>query len=82
MIGDAAVNLFYKIFMSFFGGYEPLRFNVDSSVYEAVTNFLSFIFYILPIEGLKPIITLVIAITVFRIIVSVVKTLWDLLPIL
>jgi hypothetical protein len=82
MIGDAAVNIFYNIFMSFFGAYEPLRFNVDSSVFDTLTNFLAFIFYILPIEGLKPIITIVVSITAFRILVSVVKTLWDLLPIL
>jgi hypothetical protein len=82
MVVDFAINIAYKVFMFFFGGFEPLRFNFDISVYSTFNNFISFIFYIIPIDGLKPIISLIISITLFRVIVSIVKTVWDLLPIL
>jgi hypothetical protein len=82
MVGTAVINLVYKVFMYFVGGYEPLRFNIDSTFYSTIKDFISFIFYILPIDGLKTIVSLIISITLFRAIVAIVKTLWDLLPIL
>lgn len=82
MITDFIIGLVFKIFMFFVDGKEPLRFNIDSSVYDYVKDFVAFIFYILPIEGIKPIIQIIISIILFRITVSVIKTLWQLLPIL
>ena len=82
MITDAFITLIYDAFMYFLGGYEPLQFNVDTTIFRTFSDFLAFIFYILPIDGLLPIVTIFIGLMVFRIIISVVKTIWDLLPIL
>jgi hypothetical protein len=82
MVGSAVINLIYKVFMYFVGGYEPLRFNFNTSFYSTIKDFISFIFYILPIYGLKTIVSLIISITLFRVIIALVKTLWDLIPIL
>ena len=82
MITDALITLIYDAFMYFLGGYEPLQFNIDTTVFRTFSDFLAFIFYILPIDGLLPIVTIFISLMVFRIIISVVKTIWDLLPIL
>ncbi len=82
MISDFILGLIYKIFMFAVKGKDPLRFNVDSSVYEYVKDFVAFIFYILPIHGLKPIFTIIVAIIAFRVVISVIKTIWNLLPIL
>lgn len=82
MITDFIFGVVYNLFMFLVDGKEPLRFNVDSSVYEFVKDFIAFIFYILPIQGLKPIITIIVSIIVFRVTVSVIKTIWNLLPIL
>lgn len=82
MITDIFVTLIYDLFMFFLGGYEPLHFNIDTTVFRTFTDFLAFIFYILPINGLLPIVTIVVGITMFRVIVSLIKTVWDLLPIL
>lgn len=82
MISDAILELVYKIFMFAVHGKDPLRFNINSSVYEYVHDFVAFIFFILPIHGLRPIFTIIVAIIGFRIIVAVIKTFWDLLPIL
>lgn len=82
MITDALITLIYDAFMFFLGGYEPLQFNVDTTIFRTFSDFLAFIFYILPIDGLLPIVTIFIGLMLFRIIISVVKTVWDLLPIL
>ena len=82
MITDAIISLIYNIFMFFLGGYEPLTFNFNTTIFRTVSNFIAFVFYILPIEGLLPIVTIVISVKIFKIVISVIKTIWDLLPIL
>lgn len=82
MITDSVISLAYDIFMFFLGGYEPLTFNIDTTVFRTFTDFLAFIFYILPVGGLMPIVTIFMGIMMFRIVISVIKTIWDLLPIL
>lgn len=74
--------MFYNIFMSFLGTNEPIDFNIDTTVFKTISDFLAFIFYILPIDGLLSIVSIFIGLMIFRIIISVVKTIWDLLPIL
>lgn len=82
MITDMMINLIYSIFMFLLGGYQPLTFNIDTTVFRTFSDFLAFIFYILPMKGLLPIITIFAALMMFRIVISVIKTIWDLLPIL
>ena len=82
MVVDYLLYLIYKAFKFVVGNHEPLRFNIDSSVYEVIHDFIAFIFFILPIDGLKVIFSIILMIIGFRIFVSLVKTLWDLLPFL
>lgn len=82
MLTDAIISMFYNIFMSFLGTNEPIEFNIDTTVFKTISDFLTFIFYILPIDGLLSIVSIFIGLMIFRIIISVVKTIWDLLPIL
>ena len=82
MISDVIIALIYDFFMMLVNGREPLRFNIDSSVYEYISDFIAFIFYILPMGGLVVIFRIIVSIIVFRVIISVVKTIWNLLPVL
>lgn len=43
-------------------------------------NFLSVIYYILPIENILPIFVFIVSMFAFRIVISLVKTIWDILP--
>lgn len=55
---------------------------LQTSVYlQGLTNFLHVIYYILPIKKLSPIIYCFIGLMTFRIVISIVKTIWNLLPI-
>lgn len=55
---------------------------LNTSVYlQGLTNFLHVIYYILPIAKLKPIIYCFLGLMTFRIVISLIKTIWNLLPI-
>lgn len=78
MITELVINLIYNAFMFIVRGHEPLRFNVDSSVYD----FMAFIFFIIPVHGLRVLLSTIVSIIVFRALISFIKTVWDLLPLL
>lgn len=81
MITGFFIDLIYNAFMFLIGGHEPLRFNIDSSVYEFIHDFVAFIFFIIPVNGLSIIFSIIVAVILFRSVVSFIKTIWDLLPI-
>lgn len=82
MVTDSIIGLIYNAFMYLFGAHEPLRFNISATVYNFIHDFVAFIFFILPMNGLQVIFGLIVAVIMFRIVVSVIKTIWDLIPIL
>lgn len=81
MVIDAVIGLIYNVFMYLFGAHEPLRFNISTTVYEFIHDFVAFIFFILPMNGLQVIFSIIVAVIMFRITVAVIKTIWDLLPV-
>lgn len=63
-------------------GTVAFSWTLDTSPYlNGLASFLRIIYYILPIAKLRPIIYCFIGLMVFRIVVSFVKTLWDLIPV-
>lgn len=63
-------------------GTAVFRWSLDTSPYlQGLTNFLHVIYYILPIAKLSPIIFIFIGTMVFRIIISIISTIWSLIPI-
>ena len=43
-------------------------------------EFLKIVYYVLPISKLSPIITFIVAMIIFRSLISLVKTIWQLIP--
>lgn len=82
MIADFIINVLYNAFMFVLGGFQPFHFNFDATILQTFSDFLAFIFYILPISGLLPIVVIIISLMGFRIIISIIKTIWDLIPLL
>lgn len=57
------------------------KWSLDTSPYlQGLTNFLHIIYYVLPITKLSPIIFIFIGMMAFRIIVSLIMTIWSLIP--
>lgn len=57
-----------------------ISWNVDSSVFTKFFEVLRMACYFLPMGTVVGVFTLIIAIQGFRIVVSVIKTIWQLLP--
>lgn len=56
------------------------KWSLDTSPYlQTLTSFLHVIYYILPIDKLSPIIFIFIGMMLFRIIVSIITTVWSLI---
>lgn len=56
-------------------------FDVVSSI-SIVQGFVKVVAYLLPWSQLTPLVTFIVAMFIFRSIVALIKTIWDLLPIL
>ena len=58
------------------------KWSLDTSPYlQGLTDFLHIIYYVLPIAKLSPIIIIFVGTMVFRIIISIITTIWSLIPI-
>lgn len=58
------------------------KWTLDTSPYlQGLTNFLHVIYYVLPIAKLSPIIIIFVGMMIFRIIISIISTIWNLIPI-
>ena len=56
--------------------------SLNTSEYlQGLTSFLHVIYYVLPIAKLRPIIYTFIGMMIFRITVSLIKTIWSLIPV-
>lgn len=62
---------------------EAINIGVDFLVgISAIKNFFKIVAFILPWSNILPLIILTISLFVFRIIISIIKTIWELIPIL
>lgn len=63
-------------------GVVSFSWNLQTSSYlQGLTSFLHVIYYVIPIGKLSPIIFCYVALMGFRITVSIIKTIWQLIPI-
>ncbi len=47
-----------------------------------ISDFMNVIFYVLPMNNLMPLITLIVSLFMFRAVIALIQTIWNLLPIL
>lgn len=82
MILDGILNILGFLFNALLSPLEIINIGIDvvSSI-PIVTSFIQVVAYIFPFQNLLPIIIITIAILGFKIVISIIKTLWDLLPI-
>lgn len=80
MVTDAILGIIYDAFMFVMGGFQPLHFNVNLQLVDTVTDFLAFIFFILPVRDMLSVLPVIVAIIGFRILIAFVTTIWRLLP--
>jgi len=61
---------------------QVVDFGLSILTLEPVMQFINMALYVIPFKALMPIFVFFVSMMLFRIVVSLIKTLWDLLPIL
>lgn len=80
MIIEAILNVMFNFLSGLFGLLPDISWDVSTSAFEYFLDIVRVVGYLMPIKTVSTIITLIVALTVFRIIIAVIKTVWDLLP--
>ena len=80
MIPDALINLIYSIVSGMMLPIEGLTFVVDLSKLQPILQYFQMALYIIPFAQLMPIFTFFVALMGWRIVVSILRTIWDILP--
>ena len=82
MITDVLFNIFYGIVNALLTPVSSIgNIVVNSSMFLPIVNVLKIIFYVLPMPALLPIFYITVSLMTFRIVISLLKTLWGILPI-
>lgn len=81
MIVESILDLFFGILSGIFGMLPEITWSIDTSAFQTFVGTLDVVMYLLPMQTVVMMISIVIWITVFRIVISLIKTLWELLPV-
>ena len=81
MITSALINGLLSIVGGFFSILPDISWNVASGNFQTFLDIVGSIAYLLPLGTINSILTLTIGFFIFRAIVSLIKTIWELLPI-
>ena len=81
MIGEFLLNIVFGITSGLFAVLPDFSWNVDTTAFTYLLSVLQVAGYMFPWHTVTSIIGLIFSIGLFRIVVSAIKTVWDLLPI-
>lgn len=82
MIIEALLNLLFVPLNSLLSLLPTIELSIPTSTFTSFFNALRVVCYLLPMGTILNIVSLIIVIIVFKIFVSVIKTLWQLIPLL
>ena len=80
MISEFFINIIYGLVSGMLSGLPEITWSVETSSFEFFLNTVRVAGYLLPVETVSSIFSLVVGLTVFRILISIPKTIWNLLP--
>lgn len=80
MIVEFFMNIIFKIVENALSILPAFDWNVKSSFFQGFLDILRLACYMLPMNSIVTMIGIVIFLNLFRITVSIIKTIWELLP--
>ena len=80
MITEAILNVFFAVLSGFFTLLPKISWNVEPDSFSTVFEVIRFAGYLLPMGTVYIILSAIISFTIFRITISLIKTIWGLLP--
>lgn len=81
MVVDVIINGIFGILNVLLLPLDVINFGVDLITIEPVMQFFRMAVFLIPVQELMPIFLFFVSMMGFRIVVSIIKTIWDLLPI-
>ena len=82
MIIEGLLNVFFDFLANILGNLPNISWSADNNAWSTFLGFISVIMYLLPMDTIAYVLGTVISIILVRLVISVIKTLWDLLPFL
>ena len=80
MIVEGIADLIFNIVQGMLSMLPDIKWDVDNSVFSIFFDVLEMVCYLLPMPTVLTILSFVIMINMFKIVISIIKTIWDLLP--
>lgn len=82
MIIELLLNILFGIVNVILSPISLLGWGFDFALCSPLGDILKVVYYVLPISKLSPIITFIVAMFIFRAVIALIKTIWELIPIL
>ena len=82
MIVEGICNVIFGLLSGFFSLLPDIHWNIQADFFTKFLEVPRMVCYLLPMGTVATIFALVVAFTVFRIVVALVKTIWNLIPFL
>lgn len=80
MISEFLLNIVFNIVSGMFSALPDVTWSVETTAFEYFFDIIRVVGYLLPWHTVVAIVSIIIWLSVFRICVSVIKSIWDLLP--
>lgn len=82
MIIETIFNIIFSVIDIILTPFDGINLIINSNIFNTVLEYLSVATYVLPIQNFIPIIVFVISTMLLRIVITALKTLWDILPLI
>lgn len=80
MLSEFILDIIYDIVSWLLGLLPEISFSADSTAFQYFIGIIRVSAYMLPMGAVSKIISLVFVLTLFRLVIAVIKAVWDLLP--
>ena len=82
MVIESLLNVVFSIVNIILSPISLLGWGFNIVYISPLVDILKVVYYVLPIDKLSPIISFIVAMFIFRAVIALIKTIWELLPVL
>lgn len=82
MIIETIFNIIFSVVDILLLPFDGINLIINSNIFNTVLEYISVVTYVLPIQNFIPIIVFVTSTMLLRIVISGLKSLWDILPLI
>lgn len=80
MLFEVLLDLIFSLVYGLFSAMPNIYWTVDEGAMSTFLGFISVVLYFLPVKTFVTLFGIVLSIILFKVFISIIKTIWDLLP--